>query len=359
MDLALTKFGIQAFRGLRMTQLDQLRRFNLFFGANNSGKSSLLEAISLFARPLSMEQWVQIVWLRDVRRDRQGIVDALRWIFPQPDYSLADELPRYHALLWGTGRSGDRTLRAKLQTISRPAFLASEAVDSEEPGSETGYELTLSWESLPGQTKLAFYEFWPTGEAPYPTERTEQIPLRFLSPVSHRLEGDQIELISTQILHDRKSRILELLQALDSNVTALEVAAISKRSQIFIGSRVSGMLPFTCYGDGVRRALLLAASVEAATDGILLIDEVESALHFAAMRRTFDWLREAARDRNVQVFATTHSHEVIDALTYDAAAASSDVAGYVLERRDGETPAKLLDGSLLHRLRYERGIEVR
>ena len=47
--------------------------------------------------------------------------------------------------------------------------------------------------------------------------------------------------------------------------------------------------------------------------GVVLIDEVENGLHHGVMKKVWKALAEAARKENVQIIATTHSWECIQA----------------------------------------------
>ena len=72
-------------------------------------------------------------------------------------------------------------------------------------------------------------------------------------------------------------------------------------------------LPLNVYGDGMKKAVLLMSAVIAAEDGVLLIDEFETAIHTSAMENTFRWILETCRKLNMQVFVTSHSKEAIEA----------------------------------------------
>jgi len=52
-------------------------------GANNSGKTSVLEAISTYCRPLDPLEWLNTSWRREIKSSRKPQLDALRWLFPQ------------------------------------------------------------------------------------------------------------------------------------------------------------------------------------------------------------------------------------------------------------------------------------
>jgi hypothetical protein len=82
--LPLDHLTIHQFRGLRDVELSELGRFNVLVGLNNSGKTTVLEAIATYARALRPSEWVELVRRRDVT-SRAALIEGLRWLFPQPD----------------------------------------------------------------------------------------------------------------------------------------------------------------------------------------------------------------------------------------------------------------------------------
>ena len=71
------------------------------------------------------------------------------------------------------------------------------------------------------------------------------------------------------------------------------------------------------FGDGLRRAVLLAGTLLSLKDGgLLLIDEMEEGIHVRALQKVFAWLTKAARDLGVQIVATTHSLEAVDGIVH-------------------------------------------
>ena len=57
--------------------------------------------------------------------------------------------------------------------------------------------------------------------------------------------------------------------------------------------------------------MLLAISTT--ENGIILIDEIENGLHYSIQTKVWKAIAEAAHEFNVQIFATTHSYEMIHA----------------------------------------------
>ena len=64
-------------------------------------------------------------------------------------------------------------------------------------------------------------------------------------------------------------------------------------------------------GDGIRRILQLFISMEKARDGFLLIDEFENGLHYSVQTEVWQLLFRLAKQRNIQIFATTHSLDCV------------------------------------------------
>ncbi|MBB4078300.1 AAA15 family ATPase/GTPase [Lewinella aquimaris] len=84
-------------------------------------------------------------------------------------------------------------------------------------------------------------------------------------------------------------------------------------------------------GDGVTRILYLALSLVNTKDGILLIDEIETHLHYTVIQKLWQMLFKYGKEWNIQIVATTHSDDVIRQLFYVASANSEyrDMAQFI------------------------------
>jgi len=73
-------------------------------------------------------------------------------------------------------------------------------------------------------------------------------------------------------------------------------------------------IPIGSLGDGTWRLLGLALSLIHAKGGVLLVDEIDTGLHYSVMPSMWKLVLEAAKSLDVQVFATTHSRDCWEAL---------------------------------------------
>lgn len=72
-------------------------------------------------------------------------------------------------------------------------------------------------------------------------------------------------------------------------------------------------LPLHSLGNGMWRNLGIALALVNAKDGILLIDEFENGLYYSVQLDLWRFIFRLARSLDVQVFATTHSWDCIEA----------------------------------------------
>jgi len=74
-------------------------------------------------------------------------------------------------------------------------------------------------------------------------------------------------------------------------------------------------IPMQHLGEGVNRLFGIAIALVSAKNGFLLIDEIESGLHYSALLDLWRLIFDMAGRLNVQVFATTHSGDCLTAFT--------------------------------------------
>jgi hypothetical protein len=121
-------------------------------------------------------------------------------------------------------------------------------------------------------------------------------------------------------------------------------------------------IPLRSHGEGMNRIFGLALAMVNARDGLLLIDEIESGLHYLVQPDLWRLIFEVAHRLNVQVFATTHSWDCIDAFKQAAQEHKQDEGLLIsLRRKKGQEDkivANVIDEKELGIVTREK-IEVR
>ncbi len=143
----------------------------------------------------------------------------------------------------------------------------------------------------------------------------------------------------------------------DNGIIRISVASENRRPYLKIEHRKLGDVPLMIFGDGMKRMLFIAAALVTARKGFLLLDEVESGIHAFVLPEVMKWLLGAARAMDIQLFATTHSLEAVDAVLQAALEAQDEFVTYRLNKEDHI--ARRLNFDLLTDLRVKGGLEIR
>lgn len=185
------------------------------------------------------------------------------------------------------------------------------------------------------------------------------LPVETITPFSHPIEQLQVGFFSEAIFQDLKPEVLELITTMDSGIIDLEILSFNGQGpRLDIKHKQTGRSPLSAFGDGVRRLLLMASSIAKVKGGVLLIDELETAIHTKALYPSFSWLVKWCQRMEIQLFATTHSLETVDEVL-DAIQPETDLVLYRLEPQKLQTQTTRIDGERLQRLRLDLGHEVR
>lgn len=320
----LHTLDLKGFRGFESYRLSGLTRVNLLVGKNNCGKTSVLEAIELLAsggNPRVLYNSLKRRGENGTRRMHEPVMDVAH-IFhghacaPGVSFELSSN-------------NGKRTLKVKI--------LSLEEVEEQEerrrrrsklfyPDEEGPPPLAMHIDrGVPERSKISdillpVMEDGTTGIEWGRYLRSignghSETPVHFLTldafdPASMGKQWDTVleEGVEAEIVADMKL----LVPDLDSIVF---LTSDNTGSGIRIGLRNDRRrLPIGAYGDGMRQLLALRLSFVGASNGVLLIDEIDAGLHWTVMEDVWQLVVKVAKHLNVQVFATTHSFDCIRGL---------------------------------------------
>jgi len=366
----LENITIHRFRGLRDLTLQDLGEINLLVGVNNSGKTSVLEAISTYCCPLDLLAWLNTAWQREIKSSRKPQLEALKWLFPQNK-----DINQIDFYLGETYVSGEGNFAVK---ESRGFYQEIEALSLENPtteeylfdnldfpqtvrGAKINLEAILKKSNNDLEEKISESFSILSNERLIINrkKRSSLLSIDIITPVSHRIEQLEVRLLSEATLQGLKLEIIKLLQVIDEEIIDLQILTkMGDRAHIYIQHKKLGFSPLSAFGDGVRRLLFMAVTLVNVRGGILLIDELETSIHTEALSKSFAWLVKSCKLMNVQLFATTHSLEAIDAML-DAIDSETDLVLYRLEQKESQMKAVRLERDRLKRLREDLGLEVR
>lgn len=366
---------IERFRRLEDLRLEQMGAVNLLVGRNNSGKTSVLEAMAVACHPSSPFNWINTAWEREAKSARTPVLEVLNWMFPhrsprQNGYEgtvaisgVLNPSPGEQASLMGPDAIRIQADYREFQEVAlKSAEPAGDEPAAEEPAGYAG-KMTIRVQQGPVGTALGppdeFIHEFRGGKFSVEGEGPMLLPHQFVSPVSHRTNQQLLTALDQVLEERRKPELVELLRRFASDVDDIEIRSPQgRRAVIHLHHEGLGHVPLAMEGDGMRRALAFASAAALAKGGVLLLDEVETALHPEALGGMFRFLVETCRETRVQLVVTTHSLEAVDAML-NSVGEESDLVGYRLPERGSGLSPKRFGRQTLHDLRHEGGLDIR
>jgi hypothetical protein len=298
----ISELHIHQFRGLRNLHLQDLGQINLLVGGNNSGKTSVLEAIATFCRPLDPHEWLNTARRRELMLSSVPIIESLKWFFPQTEPDNPGDFFKGETHISGQELFPVREVQAHFNEI-RGDLLATHEGSSTDVVRQ-GAELRLTARIAPEpdgssavETLSKTFLLWED-EPLIQRQQTicPMLPVSMIMPHAHRVERIQIQQLSETAFQDLKEGAVSLLQRFDLEVQDLEVwSRTGQRPSLYIKHKTFGLAPLSSFGDGMRRALLMATIIPLCRDGVLLIDELETAIHTQLLHHVFRWLIQGLR----------------------------------------------------------------
>lgn len=381
--LSFTQIEIDGFRGLRSLNLDGLGRVNILVGRNNSGKTSVLEALSILCQPNNPDEWLSMVGRRDFGGLDETSVQSMRWCFVQAisteynmlveascqfkcqgNFPLRELTVQYREFEESVERLvsqepiyNERDELVDVREITEPVIIRSAEIKHLPIGLQSNLIPEMNQEIT---SIIREGEYSPILRLVRKRKQTFFLETKTLSPYSYQLNRNQVRSQSEQLFND--DSVSELLRKFDPDVIAIRIGSFSgDRPAIYIKHRKLGEAPLSVFGDAMRRAVLLTSTLLSLKSGdLLLIDEIEAGIHVSALANIFKWLVDAARKLEIQIFVTTHSLEALDALiSTNPEQTADDIVAFHLTQTEEITQCKRFSGDLLHRLRFERGLDVR
>jgi hypothetical protein len=346
-----THFVVKNFRCFTGVHLQHLNRVNLISGKNNTGKTALLEAIHLHNNPANCCLAVVINKQRGIGDPGKAFTDVVGWLFYGKHSEGGLEISSWDEK--GISRTLSMYLLDAATTLERfpeAAKLLAEGFREDYAYSATP-RLILRYEQpgepprfsvgVPGPAAAAGLA-WVSAHIPW------SLPSIYLGSGMPSSEQD-VKYFGELEAAKRQAEILPALQILESRLQKLSLVPLAGESVLH--GDIDGLprlVPVPFMGEGMRRVLSIVLAIANAPGGVVLIDEIENGLHYSVQVDVWKAIARAARDANVQVFATTHSWECIEAAHHAFKEAGPyEFRYYRLDRRDAEITVKSLDERML------------
>ena len=315
--ILLQSLKIENFRGIREGEIAGLTEVNILIGRNNSGKTTLIEAMHKFCQPSS---------------------------------GSADILGRSASRYWELVRNdtGEQTLRYK----NLPTKLVQASGEVLDAQLQYGCRRVRSLLDMSDKSIS-----WIRGNPPEIADKVEEFRSKVTPYRSQDLLDQNVESrYWPELLATRKDkqlvRILNTAFALQAE--SIQLVPPNRMMLLFEDYGV----PLRQLGDGAQSAIRTLIVLELMSNSLFLLEEPECHQHPGSLERFAAAVCRLAKEQQVQLVISTHSAECVRAFMKGAAGAKSDAAVFHLSLTDGKQESRRLDPETVETLQ-ETGVDVR
>ena len=368
--------SIRGFRGIADLHIPQLGRVTLLTGKNNTGKSSILEALCLHTQNAEPPVVYSILESRE---------EYTRGADRETHSSDPDALFHASAIFHGFPRLWEDFGPIIISTSGRVSLFPTEmtmrvAWFAEAEDSEGTPRLVAPEDAISGEPadipvivveteerrrvhRLETFRRYAAMTRRRPFDEV-RMPCILVSPYTGQDTVALGDLWDEIALTDHEKDVVNALRIVDSKISAVSVVGGDSSSRIRTRRAIvrSDNLPrpvgLRSFGDGMSRIFAIVLSLVNAKGGLLLIDEFENGLHHSVQLDAWRMIFRLAQSLDVQVFATTHSKDAVEA--FQEAAAETPEEGVLVRltrRGDAIIPTVVGEEDLGVAIRYD--IEVR
>ncbi|MEZ2300490.1 MAG: AAA family ATPase [Microcoleus sp.] len=285
----LKEIEIQNFRCFEQIKISGFERINLIGGKNNAGKTALLEAIFLYVAPYTSSLEI----LRDLRRESSKALQAM----PERAWDNLFYAPKKAQFIVIFGKDeNNNTKKVEIELSTYPgrgeinvkSIINAEIIDSRLSVSLTGSRRGGSiGKSAPGAVPII--------------------------PSFITISGRELtEAYDNARLDDKDSEVLKAFKIIDPTIESVESFSIGEPT-LYLRRKGEKRLPLSLFGDAMNRVAEIILKLVNSEHKILLIDEIENGIHYTNQREFWRMLFRLAVELDTQIFATTHSLEMLQA----------------------------------------------
>ena len=303
---------IRNYRVFKDLEMSGLHRVNLIAGRNNTGKTSLLEAIFLLCGAGNPRLGANGNVLRAADFGDESNLRPLEIVWKNMFHAL--DVDRPIEIEGVHSERGTLKLAVSLEAWRGSSQIATGVFDGA-PTSQVsnGKALTFRYKdrSCADEAQVGQVRLVPAGLEVNQSDTPNPMGARIVFSRTGDVRDDA-KLLGDLRLRKHGDFLLDALRIIEPKLASVEVVYMGGTPMIWGDIGLSELVPLPAMGEGMTRLARMVLGMSAVPGGVLLVDEVEKGIHHSAMIKALKAIRGAAERFDTQVFATTHSFECIE-----------------------------------------------
>lgn len=349
--------SIENFRGITNLEITDMKRVNLLVGRNNCGKTSVLEGVFLLSGMSNPQLPVNIHNFRDLiltsDEDFSYMFKNLDFAVPISIKGTINNRKRYLSITplyvdYDYSPQQPQKLEQK-EIIQQKDITASTSFVKLVEGINMEFR-NYQDQQFHGQISLKENKVRVVGNYQEDLGCSYLNPKTIMGPIDKQMEN---------LLKQKKlDTVISALKGIEPKITDIRMGA---SGMIYVDIGADNLLPLNIMGDGMRHILVMIAAIVDRKNGVLLVDEIENGLHYASVSVMWKAIFTACKEYNVQLIATTHSYECIEAFSniYDKIEPQDDdIRLYRIDKEEEKHKAFMHTPQVL-KVGIEKEFEVR
>ena len=324
--IMMESLRIKNFKNLKELTIERLSRVNLIVGKNNVGKSSLLEAVSIYITNGEEN------WLREILADRgEEIRNA------DGDRIDAENVKLHYISLfseWEENYSKDFEIEIGTNDKNEIPVRISQVYIREGKMGRTSTSFEAIHKEMIGvqvdrntitSAGLLVTSGSQSNIIPYNKERSylnsfnEKYPFQYI-PLFMIGRFANAKLFDKISLSPDEDYVLDALRIINQDINRIRFIDTnegrnSERIAVVTVKGSDKRYRLSSMGDGINRILTIILALLNCKDGVLLLDEFETGLHYSVQDQLWEIIFMLSEKLNVQVFVTTHSNDCVGSFT--------------------------------------------
>lgn len=345
----LSSVEIINFKSLNKLKIEKLTPVTIIGGKNNTGKTTFIEAIfTLYDRRNPDLTLRQFAWrgVNSVSLTPQGVWGPFFYA-----YDLESEL----IIAAEDSERGLEKLVCRFERNTSGSLTSDPSKDlslmtstSSEPFQRFPETLELKY-FINGQANgIANFYIGSPGLMRYKDLTPSSKEVTFVFSGHQRNPNEDATRFGILDIEGKADELLGYLRCIEPRLKSLSSVSHGDISLLHGDIEIGRKIPLSFMGEGTSRLATILLAILTTKNGIVLIDELENGLHYSVHTEIWRILNEVSIKTNCQIFATTHSYELVSSLSGLEEKESLSNFSYVrLELAEGKISPKYYTADML------------
>jgi AAA15 family ATPase/GTPase len=291
----LTYFKVENFKCFESFEMDDIGQFNLIVGDNNVGKTSVLEALLLDGNLDNTLYFLSLAF-----KTRLDINIPLDEGFNFMKFYLNKKV---NSQIISYNFSERNIFSIELSTLDKLNQQQRNEVMSLTPQPKIKDVAILKNQNEVLNIRAVSVYFISESYVPF-------------IPFNLGYGNDLIRFYSERLQKsaESKAQFIKELDCFIPNIHDIEISTADIKGTNLLNIRIRNideMIPLPMFGEGANKLFRILSEIVVNANGKLLIDEVDTGIHYSRFKQYWKTILISAKRNSVQLFMTTHSQECL------------------------------------------------